>query len=231
MKNLFIASEVRSGSTFAAELLSYTIHDRTNHEFWDLSQEKYSSLNDDSNYKDIMDISEKIWINGVGFRCAKIMCNALSIISREASNNRFIDDYFFGENSYWIIIQRKDTLAQAVSLAYAQKDGLYHFYSEDFQNKAVVSMADVDRAVKSILLSDIYLQSFQTMPKNVIQWNYEDIVSNNLSFVNDVLEKTKIGCGKDAHVHPVKLRKTASDEKIITKQKFQQWLVQNFHAT
>lgn len=232
MKNLFIASEVRSGSTFAAELLAYTINNWLGQEFWDLAQEKYSSLDDRSKPEDIQEISNKIWINRIGFRSAKIMCDALSVICREASRDDAIYDSFYGEESYWIIIKRKDTISQAVSLAYARADGVYHSYEGHVEPRAKpVSMGEVDCALKAVLASNTYLDVFRSMPKRSIQWYYEDILDDNLAFVKDVMSFIGIDHGDHLDVAAVKLARTASSEKAITKDEFKRWLLKNFHKT
>lgn len=232
MKSLFIASEVRSGSTFAAEVLSYTINKWIGEEFWDLTQEKYSSLEDISSAKDIYKIYKDSWTNKLGFTCAKIMCAALSIINREAMKDKILYDYFYGERSYWIIIKRRDKISQAVSLAYARNDGIYHSYSEHTNSIGTsVSMGEVDAALKAILVSDTYLEAFQTQPKNWIEWHYEDILNNKMAFVRDAFDLISLDYDERQEVADINLKRLSGTEKDRTVINFKQWFLQNYHRT
>jgi len=47
-KSLFIATEVRCGSTFVAESLAYELHNKFGFHLWDLAKERFAFLNEDT---------------------------------------------------------------------------------------------------------------------------------------------------------------------------------------
>lgn len=132
-KFLFMASEVRSGSTFFAKLISSSFHKSYGEEFWDLSRELLSTLKDSSTRDEMLSITRNLYLNKSGYRSCKIMCAQLSIISREARKDQEIKDIFFGGNTYWIVFRRKNKIKQAISLAMARKSNIYHSYDADMK--------------------------------------------------------------------------------------------------
>ncbi|MDN7443029.1 Stf0 family sulfotransferase [Burkholderia cepacia] len=235
-KTLYIASEVRSGSTYIAESISYYLNERFGYEFWDLAQEKFSDLHENSTEQNIMEIQSNLYLNPEGWASSKVMCKALSIIKRESRKSEIVQDAFFGQNAYWIVIRRKNKIQQAISLAMAKKSGLYHFYGnpEDAPDNGISSdPAEIEESLKSVLLSDIYLESFaSTLPDNrCIEIYYEDFLKNNGNNINKVNDLCNFTTDEEitGKLNLAKIKQTAQTEKQATKAKFIDWLLENYH--
>lgn len=72
MKALFIASEVRSGSTYVAEAIAYSIAQSFGVECWGLAHEKFAVLDGDFQPAKVRSILNGLCINQAGFRSAKL---------------------------------------------------------------------------------------------------------------------------------------------------------------
>jgi len=154
IKTLFIASEVRSGSTYIAESLAYELESNFGFRMWDLAKEHFSFLDDCSSPDDIVKTWSGLYLDPSGFASAKIMCKGLSVLHRHASSAQDVQQAFFGESAYWIVVRRRDRIKQAVSLAIAIKTGAYHHYGnaeEAPDNGATVSNAEIDSALDMII--------------------------------------------------------------------------------
>ncbi|GBQ55227.1 hypothetical protein AA0243_0847 [Novacetimonas hansenii NRIC 0243] len=229
-----MASEVRSGSTFFAELISYSFHKSYGEEFWDLSRELLSTLKDSSTRDEMLSITRNLYLNKSGYRSCKIMCAQLSIISREARKDQEIKDIFFGDNTYWIVFRRKNKIKQAISLAMARKSNIYHSYDADMKvSKAdTVSMEDIDRALKAIAISDEYLKCFSKNFKNYIEIFYEDALEAQKQSVTDVI--TKLDMPFDIsrlQIEEPKLKPYESLKKTELENRFIEWFSINYHST
>ncbi|WP_176050565.1 Stf0 family sulfotransferase [Burkholderia sp. BCC1644] len=235
-KTLYIASEVRSGSTFIAESISYYLNERFGYEFWDLAQERFSGLHAESTADEIIGIQSNLYLNPEGWASSKIMCKALSIIKRESANSDAVKDAFFGQNAYWIVIRRKNKIQQAISLAMAKKSGLYHYYGDPNDapdNNISSDSVEIEEALKSILLSDIYLESFASaLPQDRrIEISYEEFLSDKIENINKLNMLCNFPPNEEAthEFNLAKIKQTAQSEKQIAHAKFVDWFLENYY--
>ncbi|WP_334034155.1 Stf0 family sulfotransferase [Burkholderia cepacia] len=235
-KTLYIASEVRSGSTFIAESISYYLNERFGYEFWDLAQEKFSGLHAESTANEIIEIQSNLYLNPEGWASSKIMCKALSIIKRESANSEAVKDAFFGDNAYWIVIRRKNKIQQAISLAMAKKSGLYHYYDDPNNapdNNISPDSIEIEEALKSILLSDVYLESFaNTLAQDRhIEISYEEFLNHKIENINKINMLCNFPIDKETtnEINLAKIKKTSQSEKQKARIKFVDWFLENYY--
>ncbi len=161
IKNIFIASEVRSGSTWVGELIAYFLQQHTSHVAFGLTIESFRELNSESSATQVCDIFDSLWRDGSGLATCKLQCASLSVIFRESIASPAVRDRFFGPESVWIVLRRKDTLRQAVSLAAARKVNQYHHYEVAADDTGVdLGALEANDALGAILRSDIFLSTF-----------------------------------------------------------------------
>lgn len=231
--NLFIASEVRSGSTYIAESLAYSFSDSFKMDFWDAGKELFNLINDSTDSSQIGSILSSLGQNGVGIKCSKIMCGSLSIICREVKKNPDLYDEFFGEKACWIIIRRRNKIKQAVSLATAIASDTWHFYGDPDtspDNKASITNESIYDALKMILLSDDYLENFSHFVSRSTTIYYEDFVGNELQTLKRTIEKLDLPFNQQVlTISPAKLKKTGQSLKSQAEQEFRQYLLENYH--
>lgn len=229
--NLFIASDVRSGSTYAAESIAYTLNQEAGAQFWDLAQEKFSSLSSRSEAPDILDVYDELWVNEYGFKSAKIMCASLSIILNRSKQSAKLRRIFFGSRTYWIVVRRRNKIRQAVSLAFAKKSGLFHFYGQGEAQDAGIQVSDeeVMECFKAILLSDEFLGSFAKKVSNVAEFHYEDFVGAEAQHMNNIFSSFGLHQFR-ASIVPAspKIRPTAPDQKIATEMRFREHFLNTY---
>jgi LPS sulfotransferase NodH len=233
MKKLFIASEVRSGSTYIAEKIAYSLNKSYGIHFWSLTKEHFSSLESGFSANQIIKIFNEIGVNDINFKSAKLMPSSLSIIYKESEKNTLIKDIFFGENSYWIVIQRKDKLAQAVSLTFAREGNLFHYYGDESISPDLnisIKNEEVYKNLISIILSDIFLDNFFKNNSRVISIYYEDFIENEYSILTSIIEKFQLPLSvNNFKISPVKLKKTASKQKARAIVEFSKYFKENYH--
>jgi LPS sulfotransferase NodH len=234
-KTLFIASEVRSGSTFVAESIAYHFSKVLGEWLFDLTREPFSHLRDQSSRDDILAIYDSLFSGDQNWAAAKIMCAALSIMVREARKAEPLRQALFGENAYWIVVRRSAKIRQAVSLAFARKTGAWHVYSadEDAEHRAQVRLKETEDALRSILLSDAYLTAFSTLisPDRKIEIIYEDFLSNPkplIAHLHDILGAAPLDGGV-IYTDETKIRRKSDDLKRQAESDFSTWFVQNYH--
>jgi LPS sulfotransferase NodH len=233
-KYLFIASEVRSGSTYIAESLSYELDRNFGFAMWALAKEKFSQLDENSTSNDILKILNQLHLDKSGFSASKLMCKSLSVIHRAARESDDIRQAFFGNNCYWIVIRRRDRIKQAVSLAIARKTGNYHFYGDEREapdNDVALTPSDVESALRAVVFSDVYLDVFaSTLQRSkVVSIYYEDFLVDECKFLAQVHEM----CGFDpidgnSHVNLSKLKPTGQKNKGDAYERFRHWLLANY---
>lgn len=161
IKNIFIASEVRSGSTWVGELIAYFLQQHTGHVAFGLTIESFRALNSESSAAQVCDIFDNLWRDASGLATCKLQCASLSVIYRESLISQAVRDRFFGPESVWIVLRRKDTLRQAVSLAAARKVNQYHHYeAADDETGVDLGALEANDALVAILRSDIFLSTF-----------------------------------------------------------------------
>jgi hypothetical protein len=232
IRRIFIASEVRSGSTIFAETLAYSLHASYTVQFWDLAKEHFNSINDFSNYQDILDIDDKLWANEWKCKVSKIMCASLSVITREARNNAEIAQRFFGNDTIWIVLKRRDVLAQAISLAYARKSGIYHAYDANAVDDGVgeVSNAEIMDSLRAINLSTLYLDNYFSQYEKSISLYYEDFLDKKGETLTELLTKLALPCDPgQLELAEGKLIPTQSADKEESYTRFKEFFVENYH--
>lgn len=231
--NLFIASEVRSGSTYIAESLAYSLSDSFKVDFWDAGKELFNVMTDATSASEIENLLSGIGKNSVGIKCAKIMCASLSIICREVRKNPHLHDEFFGMNACWIIIRRRNKVKQAISLATAIASDIWHFYGDPNSspdNSVSISNEDIYEALKMIILSDEYLDNFSKIVDKSIVIYYEDFLGHEAELLKDTIQKLDLPFNKeDLAISPVKLKKTAQFLKSEAENSFRIYLSENYH--
>jgi LPS sulfotransferase NodH len=233
-KYLFIASEVRSGSTYIAESLSYELDRNFGFAMWGLAKEKFSQLDEISTSENILMILNQLHLDKSGFSTSKLMCKALSVIHRAAQKSGDIRQAFFGNNCYWIVVRRRDRIKQAVSLAIARKTGNYHFYGDKCaapDNDVSLTPSDVESALQAVVLSDVYLDVFASTLESskVVSIYYEDFMVEEVKYLAQVHEM----CGfdpidVDSHVNLSKLKPTGQESKRVAYERFRNWLLANY---
>jgi LPS sulfotransferase NodH len=233
-KNLFIATEVRCGSTFVAESLSYEAHENFGFHLWDLAKEHFAFLSDETTPEQLLTTWRALYLDVSGFVASKFMCRALSFLHRLARISEDAHDAFFGEDSYWIVIRRRDRVEQAVSLALATKTGTFHHYGHAepaTDRHTQLTLEEIDWALKAVALSDVYLESFfSSLPRERrVCLYYEDFVVDQVTYLNQIHEL----CGfpaldAAAYVNMSKLKPTGRDIKNAASAQFKHWLLENY---
>src|SRR4051794_25695333 len=104
-KCLFIASEVRCGSTFIAETIAYELNKSFGFELWDLAKEHFSFLDENATPKQALEPRPCLHLAISGFVAAKILCKGLSQLHRLAQLSSKVREAFFGDRDYWIILR------------------------------------------------------------------------------------------------------------------------------
>jgi LPS sulfotransferase NodH len=235
-KALIIASEVRSGSTFIAESIAYHFEKTFGAVLFDLTKEPFADLCGASSHEQIMTTFNSLYLGHQGWVAAKIMCAALSVIVREARNADGLMQAFFGPDAHWIIVRRREKVRQAVSLAYARKTGDWHVYdTAPADSKLIVATRkETEDALRSILLSDIYLESFRSFVSSdkVIEVYYEDFLlepARLIERIYDVLGLVRPEGGVK-YVDQTKIRRHSTGAKRQADLDFNSWLLENYYA-
>ena len=233
---LFIASEVRSGSTYIAEAIAYHFHNVYGYSLFDLTKEHFAKLNERSTSDEVLRIYDSLYLDPRGWAACKIMCQSLSIILRESRKSESVNHSFFGANSHWIIVRRRSKIEQAVSLAFARESGIWHSYAVDDSGleAPIVRPNDVEDALRAILLSDTYLEALAGFIPENKKWvlHYEDFLASPSSFIErlyPILAPSHMG-DQVAYVDETKIRRNAFAAKHRAVAEFGSWLTENYHA-
>ncbi|MDE3176624.1 MAG: hypothetical protein KGM15_11035 [Pseudomonadota bacterium] len=230
---LFIASEVRCGSTFIAETIAYELKRSLGFELWDLAQEHFSYLDDNATPAQAMETWARLHYDASGFVAAKIMCKSLSQLHRLAQLSPELRRAFFGERARWLIVRRRDRIAQATSLALARKTQIYHYYGDPelaADNGAELTLGDIDAALKAVALSDIYLDTFAASlrPERSFSFFYNDFMSDQPGHLARVHELCGFPPFDAAHyVNDSKIKPTGGSVKKAYGEQFRRWFLAN----
>ncbi len=229
-KNLFIASDVRSGSTALGEIVAYTLFKINNLHLWDICKEHFSALDDTSTPEDITAILNTLSVDPLGsVRTSKLMVSSLSVICRYSYIPSIYDE-FFGQNTYWIVLTRRNVLRQAISLAFAEQTGLYHEYEARPDSGEHPSMQKIKDCLHSVILSNLYLEMFEHKCRNKLVLEYESFERDPGIPIRWVLENLNLQ--PDIHESEIctpKLRKTDQSSKQLLEKEFADWLLKNHH--
>ena len=233
---LFLAGAVRSGSTYVAEEIAYRLQRDAGFQFFNLTRDFFATLTANSTAADVQRIYSGLFLDGSGWASSKIHCAALSIITREARRDATLHKAFFGPKARWIIVRRRDKIAQAASLAVARATGAWHVYSKP-EHAAVpeIGIAEVEAALRSILLDDVYLEAFchNIIPRHMIRVDYEDLVAGGRAVTAAAIDL----CGlhvtlrRERDPQVAKILRTTKSLKSGLAQKFAMWLGENYHDT
>jgi len=211
---LFLASEARSGSTYFANTIEYSLHETMGGHFWDLSKEKFA--NSRLATFNPLETAESIYLNPHGFRCSKLLANEISVLFRHAVKCSALSDIMFGSNTYWIIVRRRNRIRQAISQACAIKSGVYHFYDEvenapDFNME--ISDAEIMESLNMIAFSDIYLENLPLILNKSVTVFYEDFMQDKKSCIENVFIALGLPYGKNLKLTIPPLKRTNSIRK------------------
>ena len=233
-KAIFIASQVRSGSTFAAELIAYHFDKLFGFKLYDLTKEHFSSLDDRSESGDLQKVIDALYLDSSGYVCAKVMTESLSVISKIANSEPSIAEQFFGKNAYWVLIRRRDRIRQAISLAYAEKNNVFHSYVGDSDTKAplIPTCVEINDALRKILNSDVYLDALSTrFGGQYVEFYYEDIINNVPGYLTCVAKLCDFDASRIGVVTAdiAKIKVDFSREKRISYTEFLNWFLCNNH--
>lgn len=229
IRNVFIASEVRSGSTYLAESIAYTLFKLNEWNLWDLTKEHFSSLNQTTTPSDLLQLLNSLYTDSSGFRTAKIMVSSLSVICAQ-SHIDSVDDAFFGDQSYWIILLRENLIRQAISLSFARQTGIYHEYEQRSDSTDIPSMSAVKESLHAVQLSKIYLMLFAERCKNKLVLEYESFQRDPALSVKEILKFLNVPLvDNDLHIVKPKLQKTDQLAKMCMEKGFSKWLLQHHH--
>jgi LPS sulfotransferase NodH/transposase-like protein len=234
-KALIIASEVRSGSTFVAESIAYHFDGVFGDVLFGLTKENFADLRATSSGTEILTKFNSLYLGHQGWVATKIMCAALSIIVREARIADSLKEAMFGSNAHWLIVRRRKKISQAVSLAYARKTGDWHVYGpkQNGADKPNVTFKETEDALRSILLSDIYLETFSSLiaRDKKIEVFYEDFLAEPSSLIEHVYDVLGLTRPKDgvSYVDKTKIRREATGQKRQSESNFNAWLLENYY--
>lgn len=223
-KNLFIASEVRSGSTVIAESLAYSLYESYGVECWQIAHEHFSIMQYNRKNSNAQDIVSSLFINQFGFRCGKWMVNDLKYLFQSIRNGNRYDEQLIAEHTAWIIVLRKDIVRQSISSAYAKLSGVYHHYGspEDCADADLeLVYENVRLGFREILTSNYYLNAFSRKIQRGCVTYYEDYIVNPKQELIRVLDELKMPLDLSIlrMVDP-KLRQTAQEVKSAWRERF-----------
>ena len=232
VRNLFIASEVRSGSTWVGELLAYFMAQHGMPVAFGLTQETFRELDQTSTAEQACRLFDALWRDPTGLATAKLQCASLSLVYREAQQSPELMRRFFGPDTAWIVLRRKDTLRQAVSLSAARQSQRYHHYG-DAQAEADLGVGheQTDDALAAILRSDLFLATFaeRNPSARVLACDYGTIRRQPQEFLRAAFRL----CDWDFPQDPgpadlTKLKPWADRSKARATEEFGQWLLCNY---
>jgi LPS sulfotransferase NodH/transposase-like protein len=235
-KALIIASEVRSGSTFIAESIAYHFEAAFGATLFNLTKEHFSGLNEGTSSAEILARFNSLYLGRQEWVATKIMCAALSVIVRESRKADGLMQAFFGPDTHWIIVRRREKVRQAISLAFARKTGDWHVYGAAGADSdpTAATQKETEDALRSILLSDIYLELFKGLISSdrLIEVYYEDFLlepARLIEHIHDVLGLVRPEGGVK-YVDRTKIRRHALGTKLQSDRDFKVWLLENYHA-
>lgn len=230
---VFVASEVRSGSTYVAELISYSLHASGGGEVWDLTKEQFRHLDDRSLPEDVTATLSALSLSPEQFRSSKVMCSALSVLVRCARSDAGLRDTVFGPRAKWIVVRRRNRIRQAVSLAVARKTNRYHVYcAEEGESHVDVSLGEIEDALRAVIMSDCYLESFLALPHVATQVFYEDVMADPAGSTRRALND--LGLLTDRARFTFRDAKLVPDrrlQKLALEESFRHLLLENNHTT
>lgn len=232
-KYLFLASEVRSGSTYVAETVAYSLEKTLGLQLFQLAEEKLSFSHEETSVSEVTCAIESLYLDRSGYAATKIMCAALSLLHNRAKFCEHLSEILYGKNTVWIIVRRKDKIRQAVSLAYSRKSGVYHHYDKERpagDEGLRPTNFEISSALDAIIRSDLILEMFGRKVKSKVEFFYEDFRADPLSHLRVIYDACGFSFPEDvASVQALcKLIPTAQSEKSSSAEDFSAWLLDNY---
>ena len=228
--NLFLATEVRSGSTYICELIIELWKQSFNVDFSDLYTPAFRDC-EDSNNDQLIDIFENIKENNVGWKSSKIYTPELFHLLKRSSNCDELKEHLFGDKSYWIICTRTNVFAQAVSIAYAKKKSEWHVYDKDHKSKDIpITNQEILEAYKSVLNCNQFIESASYLIKNSLIVNYESMRFSEELMLNNITNFVPFKRDEDAaYIYPknLNLKITDKDNKKKSLEEFKKYFALN----
>lgn len=233
-KTLFIASEVRSGSTFVAETLAYELHASLSYDLWQVAKEPFQDLDERSTPEEALKTLAWLHLDRSGFSGAKILCRQLAYLRRLASVSPALHSEMFGPRAYWIVVRRADRVGQAVSLAAARKNGIYHAYDGATKNQDAdlsIELEEIGAAFSAIAHSDLFLELWtrELPPERTMSIVYEDFLVDQvgaLQRIHDLCQFPPLDVA--AYINESKLKPTEREEKRRATSAFKAYFLANY---
>jgi len=233
---LFIASSVRSGSTYIAEEIAYRLQRDAGFQFFGLTKDAFSELTDHSTAGEIKAIYSGLFLDKSGWASSKIHCAGLSLITRESRRDAELHEAFFGAKARWIIVRRRNRISQAVSLAHARKSGAWHVYGESppaADDAAEIAWKEVEDALRAISLDDAYLDAFemQLAPERVVNILYEDVIKSGRKAASAMIKlcDLSVELKRDKKKQVAKIVAAGGTAKTELSRGFAAWFTENYH--
>ncbi len=118
----------------------------------------------------------------------------------------------------------------------AKKSGLYHYYDDPNNapdNNISPDSIEIEEALKSILLSDVYLESFaNTLAQDRhIEISYEEFLNHKIENINKINMLCNFPIDKETtnEINLAKIKKTSQSEKQKARIKFVDWFLENYY--
>jgi LPS sulfotransferase NodH len=232
MKALWMAAEVRSGSTYIAETLAYSFSASFGIDCWALARENFAPLNEDSRPETVRALLGQLYINQAGFRSSKLMVKDMGALFRAADAGPALRDEFFVDDCAWIVVRRRNKVRQAVSAALAAASGTYHYYGgsgPDPDSAVDLPMELVREAMVAICLSDDYLAMLAARLSRSITVYYEDFLADPAGWVTAIINQLRIPVDvSQLQMAPPKLTPTSQSRKADLEQAFADYFLRAF---
>ncbi|MBY0255917.1 MAG: hypothetical protein K2X54_31800 [Methylobacterium organophilum] len=201
-------------------------------DFWPLTKEGFASILEDPSHGVADNMLHCMYKNNVGYRSSMIKIGHLAAIFTSIGADREVRQKFFGDNSSWLIVRRRNLIRQAISLAYASRSGLYHYYGDADQaedRNINISPADVMPHFKSIVASDAYLNVLERRLARHHTVFYEDFVEDPEFHVREIMRNLSLpGDLGQLVLGKPKLIPTAQDEKRMMELEFEELLLSGY---
>jgi len=227
IRNVFILSEVRSGSTYAAELIAYNFNRRHGHELWPLASEPFQLIGEGATPADLHAALAAIPVGPGGLRAGMIKCGQMEALEPIIARDESLRHELLGPRSRWLILRRRDQLAQAVSLHCAMCSGSFHDYTPvPSCVPCSASNLQLHRALWMIARAEEVLRRCEARVSHRLNWCYEDILGNEAGFLERCHRFLLGGSGGfgRAALQRVKLVPAHSQEKLRLRENFADWL-------
>jgi hypothetical protein len=187
MRTLFLASEVRSGSTYIAELIAYNLAAKFGGSIWGLTKEPLQPLSGNADPAHVRRLLAELPVSHAGLRAGMIKRTHFEWIEALSQEDPEFEQIFFGPDTYWILVNRRDVLAQAVSLNCAICSDTYHAYTDlPVCEPCRATDDDLCAALAMIDGCDGVLDRIEARAMHRIRWCYEDVLKNEAALLDSV---------------------------------------------